>query len=524
VGRAESEILNCPENPVIVSNVRGQRWGRRTISPTQLVMLAEEDDPNQTHRQEQDSPCRQVIGQIVHARKCNKSFFFLDVRVDEQLKCTVLFRSDDPREQLPQRLSDSELAAQWRKVRRGDTICLQVFDPSQEEVSRRDHFVYQAADFTVLTAWSGHVPFPPEPAMGFKQSDVASHPRQQPEAKADTAVAITPTSDQVSWEDYCKFWINSHRCLKKDCQKKHPTGEEYASVQAMWVKERTQARRERSKMQDDPHAISSKVPHSRRALIFCRWLVHTFGKDYLNSGTGVLDVAGGKGEISLFLTHMFGIRSTVVEPKVRKDKSYQRRNLMEVIQKELDIEAGGDGRFYKRIALSSSTGQISVPCHPDPESSGDGARENINDDGCEVEEHDQGTIKKERKRLKKQQRDQFVVPRLNTLLDSQFEEHHGDMLEGASILIGMHPDQATEPIVDMALKHKKPFAVVPCCVFGQENPHRRLSNGGEVNTTLDLIQYLMEKDTSNGVLGTMHKEFLAFDGMNIVVFYRPAIN
>ena len=38
----------------------------------------------------------------------------------------------------------------------------------------------------------------------------------------------------------------------------------------------------------------------------------------------------------------------------------------------------------------------------------------------------------------------------------------------------MHPDQATESIVDMALKYEKPFAIVPCCVFAQENPHRRL--------------------------------------------------
>ena len=44
------------------------------------------------------------------------------------------------------------------------------------------------------------------------------------------------------------------------------------------------------------------------------------------------------------------------------------------------------------------------------------------------------------------------------------------------LIIGMHPDQATEPIIDMALKYKKPFAVVPCCVFAHENPHRRLKN------------------------------------------------
>ena len=42
------------------------------------------------------------------------------------------------------------------------------------------------------------------------------------------------------------------------------------------------------------------------------------------------------------------------------------------------------------------------------------------------------------------------------------------------MLIGMHPDQATEKIIDMGLKYQKPFAVVPCCVFAYENPHRKL--------------------------------------------------
>ena len=38
----------------------------------------------------------------------------------------------------------------------------------------------------------------------------------------------------------------------------------------------------------------------------------------------------------------------------------------------------------------------------------------------------------------------------------------------------MHSDGATEPLVKLALKHKKPFAVVPCCVFPKapSNPAR----------------------------------------------------
>ncbi|KAF9994446.1 hypothetical protein BGZ65_009917 [Modicella reniformis] len=471
------------------------------------IMLAKEHDQDRTHLQQQDPPCRQLIGQIVHARKCYKRLFFLDVRVSEHHKCTVLFRSDDSRDQLSQWLSDAEVAALWRRVRHGDTITIQVFDPSEEEIAKRDHLVYQATDFNHQAAT------PPS--------------RSELDNLKDDVELVSKSVSSVSWEDYCKFWISSHKCLKKDCRKRHPTGEEYVSVQAMWVKERIQARQERSRISDDPHAMSSKVPHSQRALIFSQWLVKVFGKDYLNSGSGVLDVAGGKGEISLFLTHMFGIRSTVVEPNVRRDTPYQRRHLMDVIQKQQKLEAGGD----KEVPMSSTCtdhggGQVSRTI---PEDAHDGGvyESASNSNGCEVVESDQvqdeqEAAKKERRRLKKLQRDQFIVPRLCTLLDDEFEQNHSDILDGASILIGMHPDQATEPIVDMALKHNKPFAVVPCCVFGHENPHRRLSNGGAVDTTLEFIQYLIEKDMISGVSERVRKEFLPFVGMNIVVF-RPRL-
>jgi hypothetical protein len=41
-----------------------------------------------------------------------------------------------------------------------------------------------------------------------------------------------------------------------------------------------------------------------------------------------------------------------------------------------------------------------------------------------------------------------------------------------SAVVGMHPDQATEAIADFAIAHRKPFAIVPCCVFPQLHPER----------------------------------------------------
>jgi Zinc finger C-x8-C-x5-C-x3-H type (and similar) len=90
------------------------------------------------------------------------------------------------------------------------------------------------------------------------------------------------------------------------------------------------------------------------------------------------------------------------------------------------------------------------------------------------------------------------------------------VLADCSMVIGMHPDQATEAAVDFALQMNKPFAVVPCCVFSTHFPRRRLRDGvTKVKTTSQLVQYLAEKDDRIRV------ETLPFEGMNQVVFLTP---
>ena len=43
-----------------------------------------------------------------------------------------------------------------------------------------------------------------------------------------------------------------------------------------------------------------------------------------------------------------------------------------------------------------------------------------------------------------------------------------------SAIIGMHPDQATEPIVATAIRYRRHWAVIPCCVFAADFPDRTL--------------------------------------------------
>lgn len=83
----------------------------------------------------------------------------------------------------------------------------------------------------------------------------------------------------------------------------------------------------------------------------------------------------------------------------------------------------------------------------------------------------------------------------------------------ADIIVGLHPDQPTGDIVEYCVKHKKPFAVVPCCVFYRLFPERRLKRSGKpVHSQEDLVEFLCD----------MHPKIkcdkLPFDGANDVVY------
>lgn len=87
-------------------------------------------------------------------------------------------------------------------------------------------------------------------------------------------------------------------------------------------------------------------------------------------------------------------------------------------------------------------------------------------------------------------------------------------VKSCSLVIGLHPDQATEPIVDFALSHNKPFAIVPCCVFHNLWPDRRV-NRKPVVTYFDFIDYLCAKDPR------IKTDFLNMSGRNKILWFDP---
>ncbi|GMH91825.1 hypothetical protein TrST_g2653 [Triparma strigata] len=105
------------------------------------------------------------------------------------------------------------------------------------------------------------------------------------------------------------------------------------------------------------------------------------------------------------------------------------------------------------------------------------------------------------------------VPRwLATKFDSsgEFDAENSTLMASCSVIFGMHPDGATEAIIDSAIKYNKPCAVVPCCVFAGES-------NDSVRTHEQFCEYLKNKHP------TFKESKLDFKGKNVVI-WRPGGN
>ena len=100
-----------------------------------------------------------------------------------------------------------------------------------------------------------------------------------------------------------------------------------------------------------------------------------------------------------------------------------------------------------------------------------------------------------------------------------------------SVVVGMHPDEATEAIVDFARVRGKPFAVVPCCVFPAMFPHRRVRRDGEggrdgggdtAGGVGDDVPVTERRQLVRWLAGKTRGEvaYLAFEGANQVVYSK----
>ena len=311
------------------------------------------------------------------------------------------------------------------------------------------------------------------------------------------------------------------------------------------------------------HSGSHTRPNTEsRHQQFVAWLVESFGLETLRSGAGVLDVAGGAGGVAFELAFRRGVPCTVVDPRQMKLNTKQRRALRNRVKAQEVLGAAPPPAASWWVAGANGTrctdapgpsspqlppsmlpeapmlpegegeGASAVAGEPTGEPSADGAAEGAAEasfgcgpcEWCDVPSADEVVIPPSWARAYAEEGlSDACLPRqvCGWFDDVGFPTGaHAQLWRDVSIVVGMHPDQATEPIVRAALRAGKPFAVVPCCVFPKSNPHRRL-RGKAVESHEHFCEYLVSLGAvkGGGASGVQRTAIssLAFEGRNIIV-------
>ncbi|KAK3280912.1 hypothetical protein CYMTET_11271 [Cymbomonas tetramitiformis] len=356
-------------------------------------------------------------------------------------------------------------------------------------------------------------------------------------------------------------------------------------------------------------ASRAKVNKTGRQGHLRRFLLDTFGPERLQSGSGVLDVAGGKGELAFELLNLHGVRATVVEPRpLRLDSVVRRydsrvywnnqhpaftRHLVpsprdasaafpghlrvlfdaelvrwvdhaedhasvDVLQSWLDMAVARareastlyQGHEQQAVLDEPAVADFActaceackpyekcaacVPCFevgafqvarplayplwPSAHESDDSTPASGSTAGGSVRECPWGG-----------ETTQSAAPdssagtgQASALVIAGDGEPITagaaalDVLRRASCVVGMHPDQATEAIVDLALALGTGFAVVPCCVHAGEFPNRKTKGGDPVQSYNEFLDYLQGKNPR------IQRAALPFEGRNTVLWLAPS--
>ena len=91
------------------------------------------------------------------------------------------------------------------------------------------------------------------------------------------------------------------------------------------------------------------------------------------------------------------------------------------------------------------------------------------------------------------------------------------LVKNATLLVGMHPDQAAGEIAQVGLKYNIPFAIVPCCVYSKTYNKRVLKDGTRVKTHADLCNWLVELGEENN--SEVQRTTIDIEGKNEIIYF-----
>lgn len=93
--------------------------------------------------------------------------------------------------------------------------------------------------------------------------------------------------------------------------------------------------------------------------------------------------------------------------------------------------------------------------------------------------------------------------------DSRIKDHF-------DMLVGMHPDEATDIIIHEAIVRNVPFCVVPCCVLPTVTEYHGNNDRSDMGAYRSWIAHLKRYATKNGY--TVQETLLPIHGKNIALF------
>ena len=345
-----------------------------------------------------------VSGVVVHIRKSSKKLAFFDVETgekEEKKRITVVFKTWECKDLLLKAIKGD------KKIHVGDNVSFKGYPESETE--------FCVLEYQILQLWSET-----NPGVNFI-------PR--------------PPELSVKSEAVCKQFLNTGRCSREKCHFQHLEQQsELIEKRVKFVKEKKE--RQILVHEGDLEKNDSIVNKSQRSRIYSEWIVNKYGLEYLKSGL-ILDIAGGRGDLSFELTSKFSLNCVIVDPRPQKFRKWQ-------------------------IKLLKKNPDFKPPTH------------------------------------------------ILDYFDENFFSKHEDKvkLENIRLVVGLHPDEATEPLVDNALINSLKFSVIPCCVFSSKFPKRRLKRNIEPVSYELFCEYICEK------FELISKEILPFVGKNYVFFVK----
>ena len=299
-------------------------------------------------------------------------------------------------------------------------------------------------------------------------------------------------------------------------------------------------------MEASNETVSSTRAGSRktRVYVFRDWILEKYSS-ILQPDDVILDCAGGKGDLSFILTNADGYRSVVLDPRITKNRHIVKsirylRDHPEEVKKRIvpglptyqplaALLPKFDGKElselqspqHMRILVDKDLVEA-VKRYKQEESSGKEADESWEN------YWDQAQAKgKEATPLGYKEEEEEEVACATGITKDPKNTKSGPIASAvdaiktimeAKLVVGFHPDQATDYAIELARVLRVPFAVVPCCVFPSEFPCRRLADGSKVKCYTDLIKYLQEQH--EGKLERLNFHFSGGTAKDLV-FYAP---